>query len=798
MLSIVFRHVDIGRVRLFVRNNRVNERIPLPDKVRFGHSSEWEIEREESDKGGGAEPIFFEWQQLEVFFEAEKNNPYQVPFQLFLNQQPTVFKSFQGQEDNLLFGSLSLANAVGYTDLEIRDGSGKTVFLLETEVFPQKLTYKSDFEEMVNELSDEVYNLAYGLLKKTFVQTQPIDTENPSTLEWLSIFETLFQSLQRRLLTIWNQPHSEVVSRGVAKSVEKVRHLHPKSFHWLRKRPYLLRPAQKDDIIRIQGYAPTQLLELQKQVSYDTAENRFLYWMLKQLELALRDTANFIQKHALSKRKKELILEKMSLWIRQLASDLQQPIFNEVSEFHHRQGLSTVLNRAPGYRELYQIYLMLKKGLTISDEAIFRMDYKEITTLYEYWCYLRVIKYFREHDDYELASQDLVKLSGDRLSIKLKKGETSKVVFEGKHGENRVIIWYNRVFGAGETGTFRQVPDILIEIYKGEYRTPFRFILDAKYQLDPPDQPPKDAIAQLHRYRDSILSEKKRGRIYTSALKSLGGAILFPYPGNEGEFESHKLYRSLLNVQIGAIPMHPGKNREHSLFEKSLNRLLESSPEALNEKMIEYEKRDHQKMITETDRKTFIARIPDDLWYLQKKQFVWEKRLYYMSVMKDEVEIDQLALYDSRTKGIVAWAEVEQVHRLSAEQLKNLGVSWPLRNTARLYSVFVCAAWKPCFLALPHLPEKPLYISKWGLKQAIRLNEEACLWLTDYEWIRAWQEIRRIDTHAVVNRDYYPEIEIQFVWKQENWVCRKGVAGLYLEKDEKKIPFTPDFDVFFS
>ena len=304
MLNIIFRHIERGRVRLLVRENRFSERLSVPKAARFGCSGAWEMELDEDGVGMGAVPVFFAWQQLEVFFEPIEDHPYQAPFQLFLNRQPTEFRSFQGQGEKLLFGSLNLSNAVGYTDLEIRDSKGKTIWLFETEIFPTKLGYKRDFEEMVGELTDEVYNLAFDLLKKTFVRTKAVIADRPSGTEWLSIFETLFELLQKQLLNILNQPHSEVVSRGVVMPVAKVRRHHPNAIQWLRKNPFTLREAQKADQLHIRGHAPTRLLALQKQISYDTVENRFLVWMLKQLKLDLENTAIIIRKYSLGQKKK--------------------------------------------------------------------------------------------------------------------------------------------------------------------------------------------------------------------------------------------------------------------------------------------------------------------------------------------------------------------------------------------------------------------------------------------------------------------------------------------------------------
>ena len=51
--------------------------------------------------------------------------------------------------------------------------------------------------------------------------------------------------------------------------------------------------------------------------------------------------------------------------------------------------MSLVFNMASGYREIYKYYLMLQKGLSI-DSNIFSLSMKELSLLYEYWCFIKI------------------------------------------------------------------------------------------------------------------------------------------------------------------------------------------------------------------------------------------------------------------------------------------------------------------------------------------------------------------------------------------------------------------------
>ena len=44
---------------------------------------------------------------------------------------------------------------------------------------------------------------------------------------------------------------------------------------------------------------------------------------------------------------------------------------------------------APGYRDAYQIFLTVSKGLALQGK-IYQMSVKDVATLYEYWTFLKL------------------------------------------------------------------------------------------------------------------------------------------------------------------------------------------------------------------------------------------------------------------------------------------------------------------------------------------------------------------------------------------------------------------------
>src|SRR5207247_710579 len=133
--------------------------------------------------------------------------------------------------------------------------------------------------------------------------------------------------------------------------------------------------------------------------------------------------------------------------------------------------------------------------------------------------------------------------------------------------------------------TGAQRPDIVVEVHHAGWPCMF-IVFDAKYRLDATDEyiaslggpgAPVDAVNALHRYRDAIVLAASAD--HAAGRPVVKGAALFPLAAGE-EFKSHKLWRSLESLGIGALPFLPDTT---ALVEDWLDTLLAAAPFELAE-----------------------------------------------------------------------------------------------------------------------------------------------------------------------------------------------------------------------
>ncbi|WP_082406925.1 DUF2357 domain-containing protein [Bacillus sp. JCM 19041] len=63
-------------------------------------------------------------------------------------------------------GQLNFGSEVGLSTFEVRSEM-EPLLTTTIEIFPAKLDYKEDYRQLLNEVNDEIYNLAYHFLRKT-------------------------------------------------------------------------------------------------------------------------------------------------------------------------------------------------------------------------------------------------------------------------------------------------------------------------------------------------------------------------------------------------------------------------------------------------------------------------------------------------------------------------------------------------------------------------------------------------------------------------------------------------------
>ena len=527
---------------------------------------------EESEEGSleiALRPIFFEQQDYELTIKVEDDK---LPVK-FSHENPLLREEITPlpDDEHVLTGSLNFGSDVGYSTMEIKDGK-RPLLDLRLEVFPAKLDYQDDYYRLLQEVNEEIYNLAYDFMRRTFQQMKlrDEDKEQPDRAEFFHILSQIMKSFRQAFRRLKQSPHHRLQKRTRVLPAGRVKDVGRESLQWIRRNP---RHYDND-----KG-RPHKLLNIEKEYSYDTFENRFVRWMIERI----RERLNIFQeKHRQLYGEDDYVSRRIGEFQREFDNMLKQTFLSEVGKLKKLQSLSLVMQMAPGYREVYRYYLMLKRGLEIKGE-IFKMSMKELSRLYEYWCFMKLQRILTE--EYDLKRQDLVAFEHDGINFRLEKQGKAEVEFENPKTGEVFSLLYNTA--QGENITTGQRPDNILSLSKrgrahhGQERgeVEYKFIFDAKYRLEKrsetgeeedaqketPLGPPSDSINTMHRYRDAIIAEHEVGE-ENWKRPVVGAYVLFPCPEEEKFKENHPFYKSISEVNVGAFPFMPGSTELVSEF----------------------------------------------------------------------------------------------------------------------------------------------------------------------------------------------------------------------------------------
>lgn len=734
-------------------------------------------------------PIFFEGREIHFSFVPSstcQNNLFS--FQLRGIEQ---FQSKKINNQTQLSGSIDFANCVGFTEFSVRDLSlQKNILSVETEVFPQKIDYKNDFKLMLNDITDTIYNLAFDYFKKTYLHTEIIDTSQTTLNQWLIILKYLFDKLIKSIDLILKNPNYKIASLNIVKPTSQVRRIDKKVNKWLIKNKKYITTNKVSKYTLLEKYRPNHLPEYKKKLSYDTFENRFVVWGLKQIIKKISVVQSILYNQYNQKDIREPVLREISLlknYKLRLLRRLNDVYFSGLSDFKKQLHFSTVLTMAPGYSDFYYYFLLLNKGLAITQNDIFNLDLKDIATLYEYWCFIKIVNILKENDKYELKINDFIKIENKKISIYLKKGKESKVEFIIKPSKERINIYYNKGF---QTPTYFQIPDNFIEFEKEGYNRPFRYFFDAKYRFEResksyeeyffPYSPPQGTIGQMHRYRDAVLEKSVDQETYSNAIKSLGGIVLFPYPKDEDEFKKCNYYKSIDSVNIGAIPLHPGK--KNLLFENFLDRLFSKSAESNYEGMIDYDKREYLKYFEEIKKPALVGMIRERD-NLKRINYLYENKRFYIHKTKNSNAflINYIVLYNQKNNKIMGYSKVKNIYFGFDDKMVN-----PSKKEYIFYTLDNIEPLDIDFTLEGFGRVGYFYTNLYVFNKLREKNDNQILKLNDFYNIRMWREIKNLDkNYNIIREKFVLDIENRDISLIRFEFRYKG-KNLYCLQDEKK------------
>ena len=485
--------------------------------------------------------------------------------------------SYKSQK-RILMGFLNYENEIGRADFPIAytiRGEHKK-FTFSYDVLSTKLDYHHDWKIILQDIEQEYRMLSLDYLRKTYHGISEGDGES-FDLIWWNIFHGLQEEFIRSCKNIIERPRHRLRAISSYKRADQIRR-----FTTTLEQQFSEHKHEESHLYYVE----------EQHTTHNTIENRFL-----------KHTLQMIQKRysALAKRVLELnISDPEKERIKTTADTLQHlvhnPFFRTIGKFEGLKQESLILQRDVNYSKVYRTSAILRKSFNLND-GLYRMETKDIATLYEIWCFIQVEKVvkelFREQDiDVTTDHQNRMEMHS-LFTYDLGKGEHSRIVFKNgditlaelvynpKHTEHE-----NDRMGIAhfESPTVPQKPDIVLQLTKDDLERGMNltYLFDAKYRIEQDrqgrDVPPDDAINQMHRYRDAIYYSTPQNGLKKEVL---GGYILFP-----GQMtETDHFRQSVDEVNIGAFPMRPGVE-QHEMLKAFIADLMRKNAVEIVEQVI--------------------------------------------------------------------------------------------------------------------------------------------------------------------------------------------------------------------
>ncbi len=538
------------------------------------------------DEDGISQEITNGETQSAVFFD-NAEYPIWVDFKNYV-RNARFGSILQGDNENFSFrrgilaGFLNYGNDIGKSEILIDYTVGTEIrhFRFGFDVLSTKLNYHEHWRKIIEDIENEYRMLSLDYMKRTFHGFSP-DTEGETPeLVWWSIFA----GEQKRFVS------------AVKSIIERPRHRLHGIETYVRADKLTRIPNAIENELAEHRKEPAHLYRVEQQVqSNDTQENRFLKYALGQITAKYETLKRRIEA---IKGASDPFKEEMKTMLNTLKHLQRNPFFRTVGRFKGMNQESLILQKASGYSQVYKTWNLLRRAYSLND-GIYRLQSKDIATLYEIWCFIEVSHIVRDLlgiKPEDVDHRNRMEMNGT-FTWELGKGEHSRILFKKDDVELAELV-YNPKHTDKENDTISmdrlvvptvaQKPDIVLQLTKHDLQKDMKmtYLFDAKYRIEGRvngvDTPPEDAINQMHRYRDAIYYKENKD----AALKKevIGGYILFPGDGQKAEVEVSKFYKTIDEVNIGAFPLRPKDKENRDLLVKFIESLIgKASTEILDD-----------------------------------------------------------------------------------------------------------------------------------------------------------------------------------------------------------------------
>lgn len=484
-----------------------------------------------------------------------------------LEEVGDVVKSFASQPSG---GRIRPNNYIGTLQLEIMDEREVRRGLVQLEVRSIKTSHRTDYRTMLEYITDKCTTL---LMQHTSPALQhfKIDPYNQAQTSYQRFafiysilespeFKAAIHRIQEDPVTHWTHEEEERDIRNVRRmNRSTVIQLLTKSRRIELPEEHRLRPAISS--------LPATVTTLAKRETTDTAENRFVKYVLTELQ---HFCASIKTHFAPASRAYREAAQSESV----LANMAGHTMFKEVARPSVLALNSPILQRREGYREVLKVWLMFDLAARLAwkgGEDIYAAGKRNVAVLYEYWAFFVLLDIVCELFTIENPDiQQLIEPTNNGLELKLKLGQKLSIKgrFCGKRRAFLVRFHFNKTFSgnkpypSGGSWTKAMRPDYTLSLWpediseeEAEHQELMVHIhFDAKYKVD--------HLAQIvnEEEQNQALGSKRsdilKMHAYRDAIRRTGGAYIL-YPGDE--IYERKAFHEIF-PGIGAFPLRPSQD----------------------------------------------------------------------------------------------------------------------------------------------------------------------------------------------------------------------------------------------
>jgi predicted component of viral defense system (DUF524 family) len=316
-------------------------------------------------------------------------------------------------------------------------------------------------------------------------------------------------------------------------------------------------------------FLPREIRVNLRKETTDTVENRFIKLILVEFREAVLFFEGQLSKDfdATGRVSSRWLAEEAARLLALLQTQLGRSFFLELPAPAILPLGSPVLQRRPGYRELYRLWLGFHANLQMQWPGatdLFRAGARNVAALYEYWLFFQVEALFRrKFGCSQLLHATLINRSKSPPSIELKRGVEIPGAILGNSSSSsglklRASLLFNKTFhfqsdsflrGSWSRG-FR--PDFTISIWQAE---------SAGNPLSSDEAERSGRLIHLH--FDAKYRAEKVTDVFGSASENEGSTTLGP---KYSDLLKMHAYKDAVRRTAGAFVLYPGSDRGEHIY----------------------------------------------------------------------------------------------------------------------------------------------------------------------------------------------------------------------------------------